>query len=267
MQHGFAQVGLPGCVTCHSNHKILPPGDQMLGVAPPEVCSRCHGAGAAKGPNAAMLAGFDMKRIIHGGEVATTLRQDLETLKRQIGDADARLEKAERLGMLVPGPQSNPRLDPRIFLRKANDTLTNARVEIHSFDARAGGEDHRPRRVDCQRSAGQPIGRSRPTTSGGSGRRPRWCPSPCLSSCCCSISGKCPARRVGRAGSSRSEPRHFSGEFSGGARCARPNPPFHWPPSDSQPSDFDSPGRFCYRLLLGMPPIAENPPNARMRGK
>jgi predicted CXXCH cytochrome family protein len=140
MQHGFAQVGLPGCVTCHSNHKILPPGDQMLGVAPPEVCSRCHGAGAAKGSNAALLAGFDMKRIIHGGEVATTLRKDLETLKQQIGDAGARLEKAERLGMLVPGPQSNPRLDPRIFLRKADDTLTNARVEVHSFDAALVGK-------------------------------------------------------------------------------------------------------------------------------
>ena len=76
-----------------------------------------------------------MKRIIHGGEVARTLRGDLEDLQRQITEADTSLENAARLGTLVPGPQSNPRLDPRMYLRKASDALTNARVEIHAFDA------------------------------------------------------------------------------------------------------------------------------------
>ena len=135
MRRAFEQVGLPGCATCHSNHKILSPGDQMLGDTSPEVCSRCHADGASKGPNAAILAGFDMKRIIHGGEVAKTLRNSLDGLKQKIDTADASLEKAARLGMFVPGPQSNPRLDPRIYLLKASDALTNARVEIHTFDA------------------------------------------------------------------------------------------------------------------------------------
>ena len=135
MRHAFEQSGLPGCATCHSNHKIVQPSDQMLGATSPAVCSRCHADGSSKEPHAAVLAGFDMKRIIHGGEVARTLRGDLEDLQRQITEADTSLENAARLGTLVPGPQSNPRLDPRMYLRKASDALTNARVEIHAFDA------------------------------------------------------------------------------------------------------------------------------------
>jgi cytochrome b6 len=134
MRHAFEQVGLPGCATCHSSHKIESPTDDMLGVSSAQVCSRCHGEKASQGAKPPALARFDAKRILHGGEVARALRNNLESLKREVAQADEKLANADRLGMLVPGPQSNPRLDPRIYLNKANDALTNARVEIHTFD-------------------------------------------------------------------------------------------------------------------------------------
>jgi len=112
MKHGFEQVGLPGCETCHSNHLIRRPTIEMLGMQHGAVCARCH----AEGKYGATLA---------GAEVARTLRDDLEGLRDAIRRARATIEEAEQRGMEVSGP--------RFDLRKASDALQNARVEIHSF--------------------------------------------------------------------------------------------------------------------------------------
>ena len=45
MKHKFEEVGLPGCVTCHSNHKIVRPSDEMLGMSDTAVCAKCHEGG------------------------------------------------------------------------------------------------------------------------------------------------------------------------------------------------------------------------------
>jgi hypothetical protein len=53
------------------------------------------------------------------------MRTGLENLKEQIADAEAKVARAERMGMEVRGP--------RYDLRKAFDALTNARTQVHSF--------------------------------------------------------------------------------------------------------------------------------------
>src|SRR5208283_1371353 len=41
----FAAMGFPGCVTCHSNHEIKHPTDEMIGTGPNAVCMKCHTEG------------------------------------------------------------------------------------------------------------------------------------------------------------------------------------------------------------------------------
>jgi hypothetical protein len=116
MKHRFEQAnweGLPGCAACHGNHEIRHPTDTMLGMGQKAICSRCHGPGKGKYPDA--LA----------GKTAQGMSTELEELKRQIAAAEERLDEAENLGMEVR--------DPRFRLKKAHDALTNARALIHAF--------------------------------------------------------------------------------------------------------------------------------------
>jgi hypothetical protein len=114
MRHSFAEVGLPGCATCHGYHDIHHPTDEMLGVGPDSVCAKCHvenkfGATAS------------------GALVAADLRKKIESLKADISEAERRLAGAERLGMEVRAP--------RFELGAAKTALTNARSLIHAFAA------------------------------------------------------------------------------------------------------------------------------------
>jgi hypothetical protein len=116
MKHRFEQAdwqGLPGCAACHGNHMIGHPTDAMLGMGREAVCSRCHGEGRGKYPDA--LA----------GKTAEGMSKELEELKKQIAAAAERLDEAEHLGMEVR--------EPRFRLRKARDALTNARSLVHGF--------------------------------------------------------------------------------------------------------------------------------------
>ena len=116
MKHRFEEAGLPGCSACHGNHQILSPTDEMLGMEGGSVCVECH----EENKYGATLAGAD---------VARSMRSDLEKLKREIKAAQAKVQEAERLGMLgaelVRGPREQ--------LRTAVTALTNARTLIHSF--------------------------------------------------------------------------------------------------------------------------------------
>ena len=113
MKHGFEKAKLPGCVFCHSNHLIRVPSDEMLGMEEGAVCNQCH----ANNKHGATVA---------GAEAAKALRSGLDTLKAEIEKARETIDKADHLGMEI----SKPRFD----LRKATDALTNARVQIHSFN-------------------------------------------------------------------------------------------------------------------------------------
>ena len=59
MKHKFEEVGLPGCVTCHGNHDITRPSDEMLGMGDKAVCIRCHAGGKFGATLAGAQAGAD----------------------------------------------------------------------------------------------------------------------------------------------------------------------------------------------------------------
>lgn len=104
----FASAGLPGCVTCHSNHRIVRPSDSMLGAGPASVCTNCHVEG-----DKGLSSGIEIKKMF------ADLQQDIDK-------TDETLLRASRLGMEVSEAQ--------LQQRQARDSLTKARVTLHSFD-------------------------------------------------------------------------------------------------------------------------------------
>jgi predicted CXXCH cytochrome family protein len=114
----FNSAGLPGCVTCHSNHAIVHPTDSLIGTNDKAVCANCHTEGDP---------GFVAAGKING---------HLAQLAAAIDRADQILSQAERSGMEV----SQAKLD----LVQARDTLTKARVTIHSVDLNRVQQDITP---------------------------------------------------------------------------------------------------------------------------
>jgi Cytochrome c3 len=103
----FQAASLPGCVVCHGNHAISHPTDAKLGAGPEAVCMQCHTPGDA----------CDQARA--------ALLTDLTRLDEAIQAADHVLAVAESSGMEVS--------EARLGQNQARDSLTKARVTIHSF--------------------------------------------------------------------------------------------------------------------------------------
>jgi hypothetical protein len=103
----FDAASLPGCVVCHGNHGIRHPTDAMLGTGPEAVCMRCHTPGDA----------CDQARA--------GLLSSLQRLDAAIKSADHVLAVAESSGMEVS--------EALMGQDQARDSLTKARVTIHSF--------------------------------------------------------------------------------------------------------------------------------------
>jgi predicted CXXCH cytochrome family protein len=114
----FASAGLPGCVTCHSNHGIQHPTDALIGTDDKSICGQCHTEGDP------------------GFVAANSIRDHLAQLAAAIDRSDQILSKAERSGMEV----SQARLD----LVQTRDTLTKARVTIHSVNVARVQQDIQP---------------------------------------------------------------------------------------------------------------------------
>jgi predicted CXXCH cytochrome family protein len=114
----FTSAGLPGCVTCHSNHGILHPTDSLIGTDDKAVCGQCHTEGDP------------------GFVAANNIRDQLAQLAAAIDRSDQILSKAERSGMEV----SEAKLD----LVQARDTLTKARVTVHSANIERVQQDIKP---------------------------------------------------------------------------------------------------------------------------
>lgn len=106
-KEAFQVAGLPGCVVCHSNHGITHPTDAKLGTGPEAVCMQCHTPGDA----------CDQARA--------GLLTDLGRLDQAIKRTDQVLAVAESSGMEVS--------EARLAQSQARDSLTKARVTIHSF--------------------------------------------------------------------------------------------------------------------------------------
>ena len=106
-REAFQSASLPGCVVCHSNHDITHPSDARLGTGPDSVCMQCHTPGdSCDQARAGLLAG-------------------LGRLDGAIKSADQVLRLAESSGMEVS--------EARLAQDQARDSLTKARVTIHSF--------------------------------------------------------------------------------------------------------------------------------------
>ena len=95
------------CVQCHSNHDIMTPRDEMIGVGQTATCASCHTPGDG------------------GYQAAEKMRGMIDELVTSNHNALAMLNRAERAGMEVSRP--------KFELSEAKDSLTNARVLIHAF--------------------------------------------------------------------------------------------------------------------------------------
>ncbi len=111
----FQAASLPGCVVCHSNHGIHLPSDAMLGTGPGGVCMRCHTPGDK----------CDRARA--------DIQSNLTQLDGAINNADQALRLAESSGMEVS--------EARLGQDQARDSLTKARVTIHSFQTALVNQD------------------------------------------------------------------------------------------------------------------------------
>ena len=106
-KEAFQAASLPGCVVCHGNHGIVHPTDAKLGTGPEAVCMQCHKPGDV----------CDQARA--------ALLTDLGRLDEAINNADRVLAVAESSGMEVS--------EARLAQTQARDSLTKARVTVHSF--------------------------------------------------------------------------------------------------------------------------------------
>ena len=102
----FDQQGLAECVTCHSNHDIATPTDQMIGTQQGALCVNCHQSGDK------------------GFAAAGHMRSRIDQLIAGIDKSNEILSVAARKGMEVS--------KPKFELKGATDALTHARVLIHS---------------------------------------------------------------------------------------------------------------------------------------
>ena len=102
----FDQKQLGECITCHSNHAIAKPNDQMIGTNNGAVCLNCHKSGD--------------KGFVAAGQ----MRSQIDDLIASIGKSTNILDQAERAGMEVSRP--------KFEMKEATDALTHARVLIHS---------------------------------------------------------------------------------------------------------------------------------------
>jgi hypothetical protein len=106
-KEAFQAASLPGCVVCHSNHGIVHPTDAKLSTGPDAVCMQCH------------------KRGDVCDQARAALLTDLGRLDQAINNADRVLAIAESSGMEVS--------EARLAQSQARDSLTKARVTVHSF--------------------------------------------------------------------------------------------------------------------------------------
>jgi len=96
------------CVTCHDNHAVHPPVDDMLGVGPKSVCTGCH---TPEDPQY---------------RSAENMGRAIAALAARLTEANGRLERAEQAGIEISAD--------RFALREGQNHLVEARVLVHSFD-------------------------------------------------------------------------------------------------------------------------------------
>jgi predicted CXXCH cytochrome family protein len=96
------------CVTCHDNHAVQRPSDEMLGVGPKSVCTNCH------------------TPEVPQYKAAESMGAAVKGLSERLAEAHRLIDRAERAGMEVSAD--------RFALRTGQDHLVEARVLVHAFD-------------------------------------------------------------------------------------------------------------------------------------
>lgn len=109
-KEAFAKQGLPECGVCHSNHLIRQPSDTLIGTTTGTLCGKCHNDPKDK-------AALTINKV----------RATLDSLNLGHVHAEGMLNSAEQLGMDVA--------DAKYSLKDVNQSLVQARVQVHAFDA------------------------------------------------------------------------------------------------------------------------------------
>ena len=107
----FAEMGLPGCVTCHENHAIVRPTDAFLSTGEESKCASCHEAGT------------------EGARAAASMYEDIRKLRAETDAATEALRREAEAGMEVSRAQFD--------LSRAGEALTKARADVHFFQTHA----------------------------------------------------------------------------------------------------------------------------------
>jgi len=118
MSEGFLKQGISQCISCHNNHEVLPPSDEMLKWSDESMCIDCHkDGGKAK-------------------EMSLYFYNKIDSLKTEMEDAGELLEKAEMKGMEIS--------DLLIKMEEAHNVLIQTRTSIHSFNKETVDEKAKP---------------------------------------------------------------------------------------------------------------------------
>jgi hypothetical protein len=108
----FEKMDQPGCITCHSNHEIVKPSAEFIGIDDPAICGTCHGDPDTKGE-------ATIKEI----------RARIDKLGAAVDQARTVVERAAEAGMLVD--------DGQLALREAVQQQILTRVAVHTISAKA----------------------------------------------------------------------------------------------------------------------------------
>ncbi len=106
--HANAGYGAPKCVTCHGRYDVSKPSEAIFVGAGPRHCGACHPPDSA------------------AGRVAQSLYDTLTVAAQAYEEAEAAVQTAQRVGMLVTPLEGR--------LREANTSLIIARAAQHTLD-------------------------------------------------------------------------------------------------------------------------------------
>lgn len=110
-KEAFAENDYPMCETCHSNHAIHKPADDMIGSTDPALCVDCH----------------DVDDGTAGIETATKIKDAIVNLVTAHDRAESLLIVATDKGMMTT--------DEEFRLNEVRQSLIQTRTLVHSFNA------------------------------------------------------------------------------------------------------------------------------------
>lgn len=109
----FDATGLKECVACHSNHLILPPSDDWVGVQGDHSCGQCHSEGDA------------------GYQTALAIHSSIDSLRFGETNADSLVREAQKRGIEISEAED--------LLKQAHDSLLKVRTIMHTVDRQKVG--------------------------------------------------------------------------------------------------------------------------------